>query len=55
MYYSGDSELTFRDFMIKNELLSAHITEWQNNLVDSVTVVRGDLSLMNTDMVMLPS
>jgi hypothetical protein len=41
--------------MIKNELLSDDITEWQNNLIDSVEVTRVDTSLVNTDMVMMAS
>ena len=55
MYFVGESDMTFRDFMIKNELLSDDITEWQNNLIDSVEVTRVDTSLVDTDMVMMAS
>lgn len=37
MYFSSNSETTYRDYMITNELLNADITEWQNGIVDAAT------------------
>lgn len=37
MYFSSNSETTYRDYMITNELLNTDITEWQNGIVDAAT------------------
>lgn len=51
MYYVGDDELTYRDFMIKNEMTSEDITEWYEGVLKEVTVVEGDDSKVNKDLV----
>ena len=51
MYYVGDDELTYRDFMITNEMTSEDITEWYEGILKDVTVVEGDDSKINKDLV----
>lgn len=51
MYYVGDDELSYRDFMIKNEMTSEDITEWYEGVLKEVTVVEGDDSKVNKDLV----
>ena len=53
MYFSGDSDTTYRDYMITNEMLTADINEWQTALVEGIEVAQGDLSLINTSLVVL--
>ena len=38
MYYSGDDELNFRDYMIKNELTQKDAVAWHDEQVKDVTV-----------------
>ena len=51
MYYVGDDELSYRDFMIKNAMTSEDITEWYEGVLKEVTVVEGDDSKVNKDLV----
>ena len=52
MFYVGDSETTYRDFMITNALTSADVTAWFNGLVEALTVVDGDTKYINTNLVL---
>ena len=52
MYYVGDDELSYRDYMITNELLDADLDTWYNSIVDAVTVVDGDLSRIKTGLIL---
>ena len=53
MYYVGEDELTFRDYMIKNELVSEDATAWYEKTVDEAEdAVIGNLSRMEMDLVM---
>jgi len=47
MYYCGDDELTYRDAMIKNELIERDATEWHDAQVKDVVVTDFDLSRVN--------
>ena len=52
MYYVGDSETTYRDFMITNNLTNTDVNEWFTALVEALTVVEGDTKYMSTDLVL---
>ena len=52
MFYVGDSETTYRDFMITNELTSADVEAWFTGLLEALTVVEGDTKYMTTDLVL---
>lgn len=51
MYFVGDSETTYRDYMITNELRSADMAKWEESLAETVTVELVDTSKVNTDLV----
>ena len=50
MYFVGDSETTYRDYMITNELRSADMAKWEESLAETVTVELVDTSKVNTDL-----
>ena len=52
MYFSENSETTYRDYMIENQLRNDAVTSWYNGLVESVSVVEGDTSYVYTDVVL---
>lgn len=49
MYYVGQSELTYRDFMIDADMLAEEMEEWEKGLADAMSVVEGKLSGMDHD------
>ncbi len=51
MYFVGDSETTYRDYMIAKELRSADMAKWEESLAETVTVELVDTSKVNTDLV----
>ena len=52
MFYSGESELTYRDYMIKNDLISADLNDWYNALVEAVEANVQDTKYMSTDIIL---
>ena len=52
MYFVGDSDLTYRDYLIQTELRNADLQEWYNGILDSVTPVDGDSKYVSMDLVM---
>lgn len=52
MYYVGDTELNYRDYMITNEMRTADQDEWYNGILDTVTTSVGDISKMRLDMIL---
>ncbi len=50
MYYVGDSDMTYRDYMITEELRSAEHTEWFDALIEAVKATQGDISKLKLDM-----
>ena len=51
MYHCGSSELTYRDYMITEDLRSAKYEEWYNEVLKNVSVVKGNFSKLNLDHV----
>lgn len=54
MYFSGDSEINYRDFMIMQDLKTAAVEEWRTALLDAATVEIGNTSLLDTSMTIMP-
>ena len=52
MYYVGDADITYRDYMIAEELRSNDVSQWYSALVESATVTEGDTKYINTDLVL---
>lgn len=51
MYYVGDDELTNRDYMIDQELLSEHMTAWEDEVLSAVTLTPGKTSKIKLDLI----
>ena len=52
MFYSGDSETTYRDYLIKNDLTSADLENWYNALIESATAEVKDMRYITTDLIL---
>lgn len=52
MYYVGDTEYTYRDYLIENKLRNADLTEWYNETVEAMTVTEGSTKYIRTDLVL---
>ena len=52
MFYSGDSETTYRDLLISNDLATTDYTAWHNGLVEGVTATKGNTKFVYTNMVL---
>ena len=52
MYYVGDDELTYRDFMIENDLITKDMEAWYESVLKPVTVTRHNLSRLDTDLIL---
>ncbi len=51
MFYVGDDELTNRDYMINQQLLGEHMTAWEKEVVDAVSVTPGKTGRIQMDLV----
>ena len=49
MYYVGDDELTYRDYMIREEMRSNDVEKWYDAIVDASTATLKKASYLNTD------
>lgn len=52
MYFVGDSDATYRDYMIENELRSADVSEWYTAATEAMTLTEGDTKYIRTDLVL---
>lgn len=52
MYFSGDNETNYRDYMVKNALLDETVTDWQTALNDATTVTAKNTKHIDRDMVL---
>lgn len=52
MFFVGDSETTYREFMIESELRSTESSEWYASIIDAVEVTDGDTKYMNKDIIL---
>ena len=52
MYFVGNSETNYRDFLITNELKSADMETWYNTMVDALTMTEGDTTYIAKDLVL---
>ncbi len=52
MYYVGDSDITYRDYMIATDLRNADTEAWYNDLFESVSATKGSLKRTVTSLVM---
>ena len=52
MFFSGDNETNYRDYMVKNALLNETVTDWQTALNDATTVTAKNTKFIDRDMVL---
>lgn len=52
MYYVGDDEMNYRDYMIVEELKSADMETWFNEIMEAAAYTEGDLSKVNTSLIL---
>ena len=52
MFYVGDSDITYRDYQIQNELRNADLTVWYNELINTMTITDGDSKYVMMDLVL---
>ncbi len=52
MFFVGESEYTYRDYMVENELRSEEVKEWLNSLVEAAVLEEKNLKLVNRELVL---
>ena len=52
MYFVGNTDTTYRDYMITNELRNSDMQKWQETMAENVTVTLVDTSKVKTDLVL---
>ena len=55
MYYVGDDELSYRDYMIETEMRDADQEEWYKGIIDPITSALADTSKMSLDLILSSS
>ena len=52
MYYVGESDTTYREYMVTNDLTSHAASEWYDALVEAMTLTDGDTKYISKDLVL---
>ncbi len=52
MYYVGNAEITYRDFMLKNSMLSEDMEEWHDKLVEAMKLTELNRKYVDMDMIL---
>lgn len=52
MYFVGNADISYRDYLLTNDLRESDFSEWYNNLVNACELTAGDTSYMRTDIVL---
>ena len=52
MYFCGDNELNYRDYMVRNDLLAEAITDWQTALNDATSAELKSSEHLELDLVL---
>lgn len=52
MYFVGDSDVTYRDYQIRNELTENAVSEWYANLIANTSVTAGDTRYLSLGTVL---
>ena len=55
MYYVGDSELSYRDTLILDDMETDAINEWSVEILDGITLTEGNLSRIETGIILYSS
>ncbi len=52
MYYVGDGDLTYRDYMITEDLRAADLEKWYDGICDAATITKKDTKRIKTDIIL---
>ena len=52
MYFSGNSDTTYRNYLIDSQLRSADVDNWYSETIEAVTVVDGNTKYLSKDLVL---
>ncbi len=52
MYYVGDSEQSYRDYQIENELRNADVSSWYTETIEAAAITEGNTQYIRTDLVL---
>ena len=52
MYYCGDTTMTYRDYMIENDLRNDDFNKWYTDLIDAVTYTEGNTKYIDKALVL---
>ncbi len=52
MFYVGDDDMNYRDYMISEELRATDLDEWHTGITDAATITVGDTKRLNLDAVL---
>lgn len=52
MYYAGDDELSYRDYMIGNQIRAESVETWYTEILETAQIVEKDTSRLKTDIVL---
>lgn len=55
MFYAADSKTTYRQYLIKEDMVSEAMTAWEKSVVEAVVPVEGNFSKIKMDMVVQAS
>lgn len=50
MYFVGESDTTYRDYMLKNEMRSADLSNWYQEMTESITMTDGNFKYVRMDL-----
>ncbi len=51
MYYSSDDELTYRDYMISEDLRTVDVQNWYNSIVNAASITLAKTNRLNLDLI----
>ena len=51
IYYVADDSLTYRDYMISEDLRSSAMEEWYEGVMETLTVTQGKTNRLNLNLV----
>ena len=52
MYFVGNSETNYRDYMVENDVRNDELTKWMENLIKTAVLEHKNLKYVNKDMVL---
>ncbi len=52
MFYVGEADINYRDYMVKNDLLTEDMEEWHDKLVEAIKLTELNRKYVETDMIL---